>query len=211
MSLDALFTGKFPKGEDSRLEDLFTPYDIRNVLPTAMAARAELGDGVYGGVDRRLPYTLQLNPRTGLKKNAPHVIAHEYEHMLQNNVDARYKENNSNWDQEFIKQSKIPTKDLVDFLKKSAVNKTIPFYMEKTYGFPIKYFGDMQEGDYSLREQFAEISAAEQFLKKDLTEDKFIRKNVFFDNPNLIKAYKATTGLRTNRLDAKDLPPMQVK
>ena len=207
--LDKLFAGQQGTGEKS-LEGLYAPYDLRNVVPNAMIGKGNYSPNVYGAVDRRAPSIIQLNPNANYKE-APHVLPHEYEHVLQNNVDSRYEKNKMNWDGEFIKQSKMPVEQIKAYLQKSAKDKTIPFYMKEKYNFPIKYFGDMQDGDYSLREQFAELSAAEQYLKKDLTRDPVIRKSVFNDDPNFIRAYKATTGLRTNRLDAKDLPPMTVK
>lgn len=210
MSLDALFTNK-SKVDIQGLKDLYAPYDLRNVVPGAMVGTdSSFGPNTYGGVYRAMPSVIALNPRANYK-DAPHVLPHEYEHVLQNNVDSRYKQNNTNWDNEFIKQSKIPVPQLKAYLQKSAKDKSIPLYMQDKYKFPIKYFGAMEDGDYSLREQLAEISAAESFLKKDLTRDPFIRKTIFNDDPNFIKAYRATTGLRTNRLDAKDLPPMTVK
>ena len=58
-----------------------------------------------------------------------------------------------------------------------------------------------------LYEVFASLSGLEEANRIDITKDKILRKELFDDNPALIEAYKAVTGLRQERLDAKDLTP----
>jgi hypothetical protein len=172
---------------------------------------------LFGFVDRRNPWDVVLNRNADFKQ-APHVLPHEYEHVLQNKVNARYAPK-SNYDQTVVSEYNRINKgapvrsSIIDSLQKSANNPAIPEYFQKTYGFPLKYFGNAKnffgtEDGFDLKEQWAEISAAEQFLKKDLTKDPFVRKNVFNDDQKLIDVYKGTTGLRMERLDSKDLPPM---
>jgi murein L,D-transpeptidase YcbB/YkuD len=56
-----------------------------------------------------------------------------------------------------------------------------------------------------LKEQFASLSAIEQANNKRLTDDPYVRKNIF-TTPEQRAAYNAVTGLRQTRLDPRDLP-----
>ena len=59
-------------------------------------------------------------------------------------------------------------------------------------------------------ELIADMSGIETYTGKDLTQDPYIRENVFNDDDTLIEAYKYVTGLRQDRLDAKDISPYSI-
>jgi hypothetical protein len=215
-NLSQLFNGNVPHG----MEKLSLPYNFRAVIPGAHASPYTGPRDVYGYVDQASAPSRMMINRLSQLTEAPHILSHEFEHVLQNNVEKRY---GRSWDRDVLntlanryltkygekgKSKYIAKDDLISSLENSASNKQIPDYFKKTYNHPIKYFGGMQPGEFSLREQWAEISAAEQQLKKDLTKDPFVRQHVFGNNQDIIDVYKATTGLRTNRMDSKDLPPM---
>ena len=60
----------------------------------------------------------------------------------------------------------------------------------------------------SLAENLTELAAVEQFTGHDVTNDPYLRKNLFKNHGDRI-AYRATSGLRKTRLDAKDLQPLE--
>lgn len=157
------------------LASLFTPYN-----PKAIGARIGLTDadpGLFGYVADKNPLDVILNKNANFKQ-APHVLPHEYEHVLQNKVNARYGPK-TNYDQTVVNEYNRINKgapvrsSILNSLQQSANNPAIPEYFQKTYGFPLKYFGFAKrfygrDDGFNLKEQWAEISAAEQFLKKDL-------------------------------------------
>lgn len=225
-SINDIFSRTYP----DKLKGLDMPYDFRAAVPGVQIDSYKGPYGEWGYVDRKLgPRTMYINQNMRPKEEAPQVLSHEFEHVLQNEAGKRYTGTPNGYDNTVLNELySIGRKTggwgnavdggrskgaylhtaLEESLKNSAIDKTIPKYFMEKYNYPIKYFGDMRAGEYSLREQFAELSAAEQYLKKDLTKDSFIQQRVFNNNKNLISLYKATTGLRTNRLDARDLPPM---
>ena len=209
MDLSKLFPGVSPTA--TSLQSLYTPYNP-TVIP-GLNMMSFSGDPNVGGFVRRdNPSTIWLNQKADFKKDFPQTIPHEMEHVLQNRVNARspdFSYTNQVLD-ELGKVSNDPSSRarLVNALMSSALNKEIPSYFQQKYNYPIAYYGQLDKGEYDLREQWAELSAAEQYLKKDLTKDPFVRKNIFNDDDALIRTYKGTTGLRTDRWDARDLPPM---
>jgi hypothetical protein len=66
-------------------------------------------------------------------------------------------------------------------------------------------------GDSPFDEIMADLNAYEMFHKKDVTQDPVLRKQLFNDDKRLIEAYKSIAPNRTDRLDAKDLPPYQTQ
>jgi hypothetical protein len=199
-TLSDIFPGVSPSA--SELQNLFMPYNPK-VVPGAQVYSYADEPNTYGLVFRRMPNSILLNSQAKMSE-APHVIPHELEHVLQNRVADRMKPNS--FDSEVVKQFDI--NKLRAQLNRSATDKSIPEYFKNTYNFPIKYYGAMGPDQYSLKEQWAELSAAEQYLKKDLTQDQFVRNKIFGNNQDMIDTYKATSGLRMDRWDSKDLPPM---
>jgi hypothetical protein len=61
--------------------------------------------------------------------------------------------------------------------------------------------------DTPLSEYLADLSGIETLKGIDLTKDSFIKNFVFGGDDDLVAEYKAVTGARQDRLDAKDLAP----
>jgi hypothetical protein len=59
----------------------------------------------------------------------------------------------------------------------------------------------------SFEEAVSDLSSIEIVKNIDLTTDPILRELIFNSDPELIQVYKAVTGLRTDRLDPRDLPP----
>jgi hypothetical protein len=193
------------------------PYDFRVAVPSVsiMPGTAQSAPDAYGYVMDKLPDTIFINPKMDAGK-FPQLMAHEMEHVLQNNVAKRY---DSTYDKQIIDEMAkmtggnraIATDQITASLEKSAQSTKLAAHIQNQYKIdPSQYIGGMNKDSYSLQEQWAELSSLEQVLKKDLTKDKMVQQEFFNGNQALIDVYKATTGLRTTRLDAKDLPPMTV-
>ena len=195
-----------------------------SILSTAQAAAmnaavlrmligtAPLGANVLGQVDARMPNTMVLNEdiaaltaRTGIR----HTVPHEFEHVLQNRAASRY---NATWDSEVLAEyNKLggSTDKLIANLERSAASVPLRERIQSLSGStPAAYIGGLPGKQFSLREQFAELSSLEAYSGKDLTKDPIVRKEFFGNDEALIATYRATTGLRQERLDARDLPPM---
>ena len=205
------------------------PYNPRTVIPNADMLGYMDDPNTFGSVNPRMPSSILMNRNR--QGDLPNTFGgHELEHQLQFNVNSRYKNgydgqvidelyNRANpkdkWKPEYsedlykrVARSNVKS-ELTDQLKLAGNNKGLNAYLSKLSGVKTApYIGGMGGDQYSLKEQFAELSAIEQYVKKDLTQDPYVREHFFGNKQHLIDVYKATTGLRTNRLDAKDLPPM---
>jgi hypothetical protein len=62
-----------------------------------------------------------------------------------------------------------------------------------------------------FNEIMADLNAYEMFHKVDATQDPVLRKQLFNNDDRLIEAYRSIAPNRTDRLDAKDLPPYQTQ
>lgn len=165
-----------------------------------------------GGVDRRNPSTILVNPELAnpaIGGGMKHTVPHEWEHVLQNNVDSKYQRD---WlGQVMTEYTRIggDIPKMAATLEKSATSTKLKSHLETLLGTPVAdYIGGMKAGWANPREQFAELSSIEQGLKKDLTKDPVVRAEFFGNDQAMIDTYKAVTGYRTQRLDSKDLPPM---
>lgn len=189
------------------------PVAMNAAVPGIKIGVANLGQYTLGAVDSRMYRTMMLNEQladpkinTGIK----HTVPHEFEHILQNVVGSRY---DKSYDMTVVDEYKKlggNVNKLTDHLARSAASQELRSRLEQITGTPVAaYFGKMaRAGDYSLKEQFAELSSIEAATKTDLTKDPVVRKEFFGDDQALIDTYKATTGYRTTRMDARDLPPM---
>jgi len=143
---------------------------------------------------------------------SPSVVrAHEIEHALSAQGLGSGAALNSLWDKltEADKDYRVGRGSVVGRLIKHAP------YLEKNWGLDptaVKsgYFSkevlDRKDARNFLYEQLATLSALEQLKNKKLTEDPYVRENIF-RTPAERETYDALTGLRQTRLDAKDLPP----
>ncbi len=83
-------------------------------------------------------------------------------------------------------------------------------YIEEKYNITPTYVAnvDLKGRDaYSFEEAVADLSMIEVMNNVDITQDPVIKNVIFNNDPETIQVYKAVSGLRTDRLDAKDLPP----
>lgn len=149
---------------------------------------------------------ITLNP----EGKQPQVTrAHEMEHVLADQGLGSGARLNSLWD-------KLSTQDGGAY-RGEVVKRLIEHapYLQKNWGLDP---ADAKAGYFSsnvlkrpdkhnfLYEQMATLSALEQANNKRLTDDPYVRKNIFTTKGER-ETYNALTGLRQSRLDAKDLPP----
>lgn len=85
--------------------------------------------------------------------------------------------------------------------------KKFPDLMNQKKGSAIMPFERIGREGHLLEEYLADLSGIETYKNVDLTKDKFLRRNLFLNDDDLIAQYKAVTGYRQERFDAKDLPP----
>lgn len=62
-----------------------------------------------------------------------------------------------------------------------------------------------------LEELLVDLNAFETVNNIDVTQDPVLLKHLFDDNPRLVEAYRAVRPERSDRLDAKDLPPLETQ
>jgi hypothetical protein len=191
------------------------PYNPRTINPKLSIIGASADPNTLGWVDRNMGPSIFYNFNSPSLKR-PTLPGHELEHILQNEVSNRYPKG---YDTQVIDEyhrmrGNKSTRDgttgaLIDHLINVGKHAPLNEYLTKLSGTKTApYIGKMPDNQYSLKEQWAELSAIEQYVKQDLTKDPYIRKEFFNNDDDLIAAYRGTTGLRTTRLDAKDLPPM---
>ena len=185
---------------------------MRAAAPGMQVALTPADSNTLGFVDPKNPNMMMLNEAIGMisgKTGIKHTVPHEYEHILQFRAADRY---DTSWDQVVLDEYKklggtLPR--LKEQLQRSGTSIPLRERLQSIAGTtPAAYLGKLPSGSYSLAEQFAELSSLERFSGKDLTKDPIVRKEFFGNDPALIEVYKATTGLRQERTDAKDLPPM---
>jgi hypothetical protein len=160
------------------------------------------------------PNTIQYDPRQmlGLPDS---VFAHEQEHVLDNRAKGRY---GSDWTKDqgmydaFVKAGGNPDGDYQQNFRSALANPEVQKHLESiglsdgyTSGYPVPQPTGMINGA-PWNELMASMSGYEQAKNVDLTKDPVLGKALFSD-PAFAAAYKASTGLRTERLDAKDLAP----
>lgn len=167
-----------------------------------------------GYVDMRRPNETFIDP-AGLL-GVPQVPAHEFEHQLEGKAIARYGKDTTPVEAFFVQNlTELNNKDdmvagakafqFMDSLKNPEVKK----YLMKNYdiGAPGRIGNKDEQQWYEL---IADLSGIETYTGKDLTQDPYIRSNVFNNDDTLIEAYKSVTGLRQDRLDARDIAPYSI-
>lgn len=178
-------------------------------------------------------FVAQKNPRVvtfdeDVAEGTPYVAAHEFEHQLEGLANERYyKGQNPKTEKEQIRNNLnqfigAQTNFLFENLKKSGVNsdkaidqmryglssQEVKNHLAKKFNFrKDQHFGRIGDQDQPLYEYLADLSGLETHYGVDLTQDPLIRQKVFGNDDRVIQAYKSVTGLRQQRLDAKDLPP----
>ena len=167
-----------------------------------------MGDTTYGSTyrDKKGNSIVTLNP----KDSSPQITrAHEMEHVLADQGLGSGSKLNSMWDKLSTDDGGAYRGEVVKRLVENAP------YLQKKWGLDADsvesgYFSPtvLQRPDMHnfLYEQMATLSALEQAKNKRLTDDPYVRENIFKTKGER-ETYNALTGLRQSRLDAKDLPP----
>jgi hypothetical protein len=140
-----------------------------------------------------VPYFLVDPKTTGeTEERANMTMIHEMEHGLLNKTrpDTNYMEE---------PQTYVFEEAGGNANKFREAFKLVAPYLEEKYGFYLQP---------SLSENLTELSAVEQARNVDFTDDPYLRKNLFKNHSDRV-AYRATSGLRKTKLDAKDLKPYE--
>ena len=97
--------------------------------------------------------------------------------------------------------------DYLKNLKSSLGDVRLGDYLRNKYpDLDFRRLGNPDEKT-PLAEYLADLSGIETLKGIDLTKDRFIKNFVFGGDDDLVAEYKAVTGIRQDRLDAKDLAP----
>jgi len=97
--------------------------------------------------------------------------------------------------------------DYLKNLKSSLGDVRLGDYLRNKYpDLDFRRLGNPDE-KIPLAEYLADLSGIETLKGIDLTKDRFIKNFVFGGDDDLVAEYKAVTGIRQDRLDAKDLAP----
>lgn len=133
--------------------------------------------------------------------NDPRAWMHEDAHHRQTSVVGSTRTYNERFDE--ISGSPSTRLEITRDFKKHRK------YLMDKYGLSSRdpYFKDDNWKDVPFHELMATLDALEVYNKKNLDEDPYIRKHIL-DTPAKREAFRASTGLRLTRLDARDLPPM---
>jgi hypothetical protein len=155
----------------------------------------------------QLEKTLRQTPAMFLSpKNVEdkQTIAHELEHLLARRQLGRPSGINTMFD----KMASSP--EVRDQFVRDAA-KAYPYLKEK-YGLNSMYFSPGMIKDQGGRERnlayemMADLASLEAKTGQNITQDPYLKKNLFKDRETR-EIYNALTGLRQTRLDAKDLRP----
>ena len=142
-----------------------------------------------------------------------YVLAHEQEHIQQNRAEDRYKTTmNDLWYENLNKAFNIDNPRSLGFdhpywkfsknIQSSEVRNRL-----KELGAEKDAYLSGTAAKTSTDELFASLSGLEEAKRIDLTKDPVLKKALFNNDLRMMEAYKASTGLRLDRLDSKDLPP----
>lgn len=171
------------------------------------------GWGNSGGGKREAMFVKMFEPtRKGQGfRVKPHTVAHEAEHLMARRAFGFSSSINGRWDE--ILNDKYDRYDNPSPQTRAQFTEQmggLMDYMEEKYGSTSGYFSPRyiakHEPGALLYEQLAEMAAIEVVQGVDLTKDPVLSQTVFKDK-KIREAYRALTGLRQSRLDAKDLRP----
>lgn len=141
--------------------------------------------------------------------NQDFAVQHEGEHILQKKGLGRTAGVNAKFD-ELVGDTGTTRHEVV----KALVQPDVRAHLKEKWGITDAYFDPEMykfQGSVArnlLYEQFASLAAAEHMkgVAADITKDPMLREKVF-DTAAKREAFRAVTGLRQTRLDAKDLSP----
>jgi len=158
----------------------------------------------------------RIDPYTGNYSGAKlpsHVLAHEQEHIQQNRAEDRYKKTMHDvWNDNLNKAYDIKDPRALGFdhpywtFSKNLQSKPVRDRLKELGAEGDAYLSGTASRT-SQNELFASLSGLEEAKRIDLTKDPVLKKALFNNDVRMMEAYKASTGLRLDRLDARDLPP----
>jgi hypothetical protein len=161
----------------------------------------------------------EIGHRTDLQGNyrganlPNYVLAHEQEHIQQNRAEDRYKKTMHDvWNDNLNKAYDIKDPRALGFdhpywsFSKNLQSKSVRERLKELGAGEDAYLMG-KAAKTSTNELFASLSGLEEAKRIDLTKDPILRKELFNNDIRMIEAYKASTGLRLDRLDARDLSP----
>ena len=149
-----------------------------------------------------------------------YVLNHEVSHLQQTQYDKRMGKT-KNYDRSFIEayqQASLNRGKKVDYkqarravlgwLESTAARKGNGDMLKGIKGDTTKGYYDMfRQGELDLREQVADLHAAERMSYKRLRDNPNAAQALFNNDEAMMDAYDAMTGYRLDRYDARDLPP----
>jgi hypothetical protein len=195
-------------------------YDVGSLFGVTLNPNAEPGYHAYvnPGDPNNIYFRPLLADEVGL---VPEVLAHESEHILEQRASKRYNKKQPVFDF-FLEalQTTVPGSKKVNWSGSNEGSKLYRNFFnaansdkkvaERLYDLGLSpyvgYIGEDLKRN-SMREILASLSGFETASNVDITQDPVLRKELFQDSEELIQAYKAVTGLRQERLDAKDIAP----
>lgn len=167
------------------------------------------GEGTTAFVHKRRPNEVNVVLPQGMGAAG---LAHEIEHVTGYKAQ-RYGKDKERTDifHGFLNDiygEKSGPANAETFRKQMGKNPQMDEYIRKNYKVNPAY---LFKQDTNLEEYISDLSSIEQMSNKDITKDPVIFKAVFFNDPKLAEAYRSVTGYRTERMDAKDLPPFTMR
>jgi hypothetical protein len=177
-------------------------------------------------INSSMPNTVIFDPE--IIEKAPYVFSHEFEHQLArkglNAIVEDYKKGGKTYSEKDISVMRAfnPTaynlyqilynkgydNNSIDQIEKGLESVIVKRRLKEILPMGTKAdIARIGKKNQPFFEYLADLSGLETEYGVDLTQDPIIRKEVFGDDPVKIQAYKAVTGLRQTRLDAKDIAP----
>lgn len=162
------------------------------------------------------PNKIVYDPKQILAMPDNYVMSHEMEHILDNRAEQRYGKD-GNKEQlmynAYVQAGGKPDGDYQEAFRYGLATTPVQKRLEElglSDGYTSGYPKVDKQGTFMnaapWHELMASMSGYENANNVDLTKDPVLGKALFND-PAFAAAYKASTGLRTDRLDAKDLAP----
>jgi hypothetical protein len=157
---------------------------------------------------KQSPKTIYPNENPELSQRV--TLAHEAEHLLKRRAGMDLNDTFDNLTQQARDENYIGSlfKKPASVLRKEFVNDAVNVASYLKDKFKVSLPGYFREGTKpsAFDEQVASLAGLEETFGVDLTQDPFLRETLFND-ADVRRAFRAITGLRQTRLDAKDLAP----
>lgn len=184
-------------------------------------------------VMRGMPDVVFMGADRANSPDKERVLQHEFSHQMEGKARQRYAPQGK--ESEMRAVSGFPYSPTTSFFLQaltkgrtgaedspSAMNAAIDdkTLFQKNLTYPsvqkrfTELFGELSSngrlanaGDNPFHEVLADLNAYEMEKRIDITKDPVLRKKLFNNDERLIEAYRSVAPNRTDRLDAKDLPP----